>query len=141
MILNSRKFILQHQSIFKKWIIENKVDQLENSYQKFEWNAHGETLTILDKLISFRGSGIRVKRQNASPTLIALTATQVPIVHTGSKNKAKKYRYITYTEALKLQGFNLGKNINYVPENKTLLYRSVGNAVNVNVITNIMRLI
>ena len=101
------------------------------SYQKFEWNAHGENLNLKNKLISFRPSGIRVKRSNVAPTLISMTTTQTPIIGNGSSKLEKKYRFITFEEALRLQGFALSDYV--LKKNISYFLPAVGNAVNVKV--------
>ncbi len=137
-ITNNRNFMNIYKTIFKEWVNKNKVDNLLPSYQKFEWNAHGESLNFQNKMISFRPSGIRVKRISSAPTLITQTTTQTPIVVTDSKNIYKKYRFISFREALRLQGFSQ-KDLRYINKFRTYFYPAIGNAVNVKVIMRIAK--
>ncbi len=137
-INRNREYLKKYRSDFKNWIKDHKVDTMMPSYQKFEWNAHGENLNLKNKLISFRPSGIRVKRSNVAPTLISMTTTQTPIIGNGSSKLEKKYRFITFEEALRLQGFALS-DLRFKEKYKTYFLPAVGNAVNVKVVNLIAK--
>tara|TARA_B110000858_G_C17791829_1_gene470306 strand:+ start:919 stop:2271 length:1353 start_codon:yes stop_codon:yes gene_type:complete len=137
-IKKNRNFMNLHKDIFNKWIKKYKVDKMLPSYQKFEWNAHSESLDFKNKLISFRPSGIRVRRIYSAPTLITQTTTQIPIIATHSKILKKKYRYISYKEALRLQGFSQN-DLKYVNQFRNNFYPAIGNAVNVHIIKKIAK--
>ena len=73
----NREFYKRHKSWLNDWI--PKIKEFENSHQKFEWNCGDKVaLTIFDKIVQFRPSGIRVKMPTYSPALV-LTTTQIPI--------------------------------------------------------------
>jgi len=118
------KFITQNREFYrtnKKYIdpVLPRIQNLPPSWQKFEWNCQGEEREIRNHIIQFRGSGVRVKRTNYSPSLVASTSTQIPII--GWEN-----RYITIKEAARLQSLD---SINVtLPEG--LAYKALGNAVN-----------
>jgi DNA (cytosine-5)-methyltransferase 1 len=99
--------------------ILDKIKMLPPSWQKFEWNCQGEPRNLDKLIIQFRASGIRVKRPNYSPSLVASTLTQLPIV-------GWEKRYITVKEAARLQSLD---SINItLPTAKA--YKALGNAVN-----------
>lgn len=102
----NREFYKKHKEWLDNWI--PKILEFENSHQKFEWNCGDKgALTINDKIVQFRPSGIRVKQPTYSPALV-LTTTQIPIFPWLG-------RYMTRKEAAKLQcmeelnEFNLNK--------------------------------
>jgi DNA (cytosine-5)-methyltransferase 1 len=120
-IRQNRLFYFKHKDWLDLWI--PKILNWENSHQKFEWNCGREgALTINDKIVQIRPSGIRVKLPTYSPALV-LTTTQIPIFPWLD-------RYMTIKEAARLQGM---EGLKKYPE--TL--KSFGNAVNVIVIKNI----
>ena len=90
----NREFYKKHKEWLDNWI--PKILEFENSHQKFEWNCGDKgPLTINDKIVQFRPSGIRVKQPTYSPALV-LTTTQIPIFPWLG-------RYMTRKEAAKLQ--------------------------------------
>ena len=65
---------------------------------------------------------MRVKRNTTAPSLVAMTATQVPII--GWEN-----RYMTASECKRLQSMDALE----LPEQASRAYAALGNAVNVEV--------
>ena len=110
----------------KTWIDEWKRDllPLAQSYQKLEWNVGFGEKDIRKYIIQKRPSGIRVKKTTTSPSLVAMTSTQVPII-------SWENRYMTPIEGLRLQSMD---SLTYLPETITAIYRALGNAVNVKVV-------
>ncbi len=137
-IEKNRAFLKQHKDVFSHWIKKYRIDDQFPSYQKFEWNAHGENINLKQKLISFRPSGIRVTRVNSSPTLIAQTTSQLPLVGSGSNKVSEKYRFITHKEALRLQGFNQS-DLKYINKFRSYFFPAIGNAVNVHMVKRIAK--
>jgi len=128
MIKRTRDFY----KINKKWvdkILPLIIDMKFEAYQKLEWNCQGDKFNFIKKIISFRGSGIRIRRNHSSPTLISATSTQVPYL-------AWKKRYLSMDECLRIQGFH---KIKYYPTTPFKFYSSIGNAVNVKVISKIAK--
>lgn len=111
---NNKQFI---DKWLKKW---NNLKEFTPTERKFEWQA-GETVdSIWDAFIQFRPSGIRVKRPDAFPALVAMV--QIPII-------GKYKRRLTPREAARLQSFP----DTFIPNsNDHQAYRQFGNAVNVN---------
>jgi DNA (cytosine-5)-methyltransferase 1 len=140
-ITKNREFYLNNKNWIDEWLKESlKVESFHTaSFQKLEWNCHGNELNLENKLISFRSSGIRVKRLDNAPTLVNLTSTSLPFV-------TSKKRYLTLEECLHLQGFHEKDfkkllNKDYLLKiNRTsdgFFMRCLGNAVNVDVIEKI----
>lgn len=93
-------------------------------YGKLEWQTgkKKEGDSIWNYFIQFRQSGIRVKKADYFPTLVAIV--QTPIY-------AKERRYITPRECARLQSFPDEFKIH---KNDHVAYKQFGNAVNVAVV-------
>lgn len=144
-IEQNREFYRKNKEWLDIWI--SKVQHLENSHLKLEWNCGDNAEPILeDKIIQFRASGIRVKLPTFSPAL-NLVGTQIPIFPwvnlpegSYSPGEPSKGRYMTRKEAAKLQGMMKLKfgNDNFalsVPRS----FEALGNAVNVTIVKHIAK--
>lgn len=114
--LNNKKFI---DKWFKKY---NNLDDFVPTHRKFEWQCGEYHSSVWDGIIQFRPSGIRVKRANVFPALVAMV--HIPII-------GPLKRRITPREAARLQSFPDNFIIN---KNDFQAYKQFGNAVNVKVI-------
>lgn len=126
-----RRFVQKNRDFYKKnkqfidgWIRKYDVLSLPLLFKKLEWNCKG-VKDIKETIIQFRQSGIRVKKLNYFPALVAINNT--PIIFDKRMNA---FRKITPREAANLQSFNSDYDLNNNPE----IYKQLGNAVNVEII-------
>ena len=82
-IRRNREFYDRHKTWLDGWLPE--IQQFPSSLQKLEWNCQEkdpreEVRQIRKYVIQIRASGVRVKRKTTAPSLVAMTATQVPII-------------------------------------------------------------
>ena len=120
-IRQNREFYSQYRGEIDPLLPE--LQKMPPSWQKFEWNCQGEERNIFKNIIQFRGSGIRIKRPNYSPALVASSSTQIPIV-------GWKKRYISIFEGALLQDL---REIE-ISLSETQSYYALGNAVNAKIV-------
>ena len=120
-IKQNRELHEQHKSWIDDWI--PSVLEFPSSFQKMEWNCQGEPRHLSQFIIQVRASGVRIKRPTTAPSLVAMTATQVPIIGWES-------RYMTPRECRRLQSMD---ELKWLPDRPTRAYEALGNAVNVEV--------
>lgn len=123
---------------YRRWLDE--LYAFPPSFQKLEWNCKGEELDLWKHILQLRPSGLRVKRFQHVPALVALTTTQIPIVpvhrdNTPGPNGARG-RFLTPSEAKKLQGLPWDWA---VPSSRTRAFCALGNAVHAELIALILR--
>jgi len=123
----NRKFYADNRRWIDPWL--PSVKPFIPSHQKFEWNVQGGERDLWKYVIQFRASGVRIKRRTTSPSLVAMTDTQVPII-------GWQERYMTPRECAKLQ--SLG-NLKHLPEPQARAFAALGNAVNAKVVEKVAR--
>jgi len=123
------EFYREHFSILNKWLSESRKNKnWVGAVRKFEWqagNLNTENNSLNKCLWTSRGSGIRVKKCDYIPTLVAMS--MIPVY--GPKN-----RKLTPLELLRFQSFN--DSFEYEEKH---IYKQLGNAVNVKMIENCAR--
>jgi len=129
-----KKFIRSNRELYKKYKSELDpiIPLIKNlpvpSWRKFEWNCNSDSRVIKKHILQFRASGLRVKKNNFTPSLVS-PKTQIPIIGWES-------RYISRKEALRLQSM---EKLKYLPPNDTAFFRAIGNAVNVTIVKLILK--
>ncbi len=129
-------FIRKNQALYKenqswidKWLRDHEVrtPAFPPSRRKFEWQA-GNLDSIRSGLYHFRPSGLRVKKPNYVPTLVAITQTSIfgPLG-----------RRLSSREVSRLQGFPEWFDFGDQPYSAT--YKQMGNAVNVGAVYQVVR--
>ena len=122
-INKNREFYETYEETLQPWLVESRQDPLwAGAVRKFEWQAGDlkEDDSMATVLWSARGSGIRVKRPDYVPTLVAMNMTPV---------YGPEHRKLTPRELLRLQSFPV--SFRFVEKD---IYKQVGNAVNVTMI-------
>jgi DNA (cytosine-5)-methyltransferase 1 len=138
-LLKNAEFYERHKEVLDRYRME--LDPFPASRRKFEWQA-GEHRRLADTIMHFRPSGIRVKRPDYVPALVAITQTTV-LGSTTSKGRPEERlrtaRRITPTEAARLQGlpdrfeFKLSDegDRSVRAQRDAASYKQMGNGVNV----------
>ncbi len=121
----NRAFYEKHRERLSHWV--GKIREFPSSFQKLEWNCQEkdpqtEVRKIKEYVLQIRPSGVRVKHRTTAPSLVAMTATQVPII-------AWEDRYMTPNECKRLQSMDLIQ----LPSSDSRAYGALGNAINVQV--------
>ena len=122
-VKKNNQLYLNNKEFIDKWSKKyNDLNDFTPTQKKFEWQAGTSINSLWEGVIQFRPSGIRVKKPNCFPALVALV--QIPII-------GKYKRRLTVREAARLQSFPDSFKPN---KNDQQAYKQFGNAVNVEVI-------
>ena len=128
-IRKNREFYARHKSWLDEWM--PKIMEFPSSFQKLEWNCQSEIVRKIHRyVIQIRPSGVRVKRPTTAPSLVAMTATQVPII-------GWEGRYMTPVECKRLQSMDGPNGLKELPASDAKAYKALGNAVNVRVASQV----
>jgi len=128
-IIANKKIINKYKDKWDIWYNKHKhILQKREIYGKLEWQTGiiKENDSIFNYFIQIRQSGIRVKKSEYFPTLVAIS--QIPIY-------GKEKRYITPRECARLQSF---PDDFILSENDKISYKQLGNSVNVDNVKTII---
>lgn len=103
------------------------TDLFPPSRRKLEWQAQ-DTKSLWETVLHFRPSGIRVKKPNYLPALVAITQTSI---------YGPDARRLTPRETARLQGFP--EWFDFSKQSESATYKQMGNAVNIGVVAHIFR--
>lgn len=121
---SNREFYTENKDILEPWLMKSRQQELWfGAVRKMEWQTGRNNLNMKQVLWSPRGSGIRIKCTDYSPTLVAM-ASMIPIY-------GPKSRMLTPRECARLQSFPEDYIIH---DNDKVAYKQFGNAVNVKMI-------
>jgi DNA (cytosine-5)-methyltransferase 1 len=113
-------FYVENKIAIRAWRARHpELKNLNNSYRKFEWQAQ-DLGSVWSGVIQFRPSGVRVKKPDYLPALVAMNQTSI----IGSKK-----RTITVREAARLQAFP--ESFTFGDQNPAQSFKQLGNAVSV----------
>lgn len=121
-VRKNRQLYLNHKDFIDKWLDEYGVRNFKLRDRKFEWQAGAGYNSVWETSIQFRQSGIRCKKTDFFPALVAMV--QIPIV-------AKYKRRLTPRECARLQSFPEDFIIN---EKDHYAYKQFGNSLNVELV-------
>ncbi len=119
-IKKNRKFYEEHRKVIDVWL--KKHDYLTlfpSSRRKLEWQA-GDVKSIFKCLIQLRPSGIRVKKINYAPALVAITQTTIV---------GPLRRRLSVREVAQLQGLPSWFSFRSQPVSKS--YKQLGNGISI----------
>lgn len=126
---SNRAFYNSHKELFDKWLEKSRAKQLwRGAVRKMEWQTGIDNLNMNQVLWSPRGSGVRIKRLDYTPTLVAM-ASMIPIYGPQS-------RMLTPRECARLQSF---PEEYIITADDHTAYKQFGNAVNVKMIEHCAR--
>ena len=121
---SNREFYNENRYFLQEWLFNSRKQELwVGAVRKMEWQTSGKKINMNQVLWSPRGSGIRIKNIDYSPTLVAM-ASMIPIY-------GPKSRILTPRECARLQSFPEDYIIH---SNDKIAYKQFGNAVNVKMI-------
>ncbi|NLT48611.1 MAG: DNA cytosine methyltransferase [Clostridiales bacterium] len=122
-VAKNQQLYLNNKPFIDFWLKKhNYLEAFSPTHTKFEWQCGTNTSSIMESLIQFRPSGVRVKTPTCFPALVAIV--QTPVI-------GKYQRRITVREAARLQSFP----DTFRPDaNRQEAFKQFGNSVNVDVI-------
>lgn len=122
----NRELYLNNRQFIDDWVERYRMLERIKLFQKFEWNCGTDVSDIKGSIIQIRQSGIRAKRPEFFPSLVAMVNS--PIIWDAELNR---FRRITEREAANMQSFNRG--FKFAKLGKPA-YVQLGNSVNVKVL-------
>jgi DNA (cytosine-5)-methyltransferase 1 len=137
----NRKLYKENSKFIESWIDKWKIFSINddgsplipNSRRKYEWQAGPDSRSNWENIMQFRPSGIRVKRGNYFPALVAMA--QIPVI-------GWMKRHITPKECARIQDFDVDGvlgNPFILGSSDQQSYKQLGNAVNVSLVRLIQK--
>ncbi|MCR5762406.1 MAG: DNA cytosine methyltransferase [Treponema sp.] len=126
-VKKNRKLYLDNKEFIDKWMAEYNVNDFKLRDKKFEWQAGEKYNSVWETSIQLRQSGIRCKKADYFPTLVAMV--QTPII-------GKYKRRMTPREVARLQSFPDSFIIN---KDLHQAYKQFGNSANIEIIKYLAR--
>jgi len=121
-------FYTANKKVLDKWLkMNNNLEHFPASRRKFEWQAQ-DSKSLYDTIMHFRPSGIRAKKANYVPALVAITQTSI---------LGKKGRRLSVREGARLQGFP--EWFDFLDQTQGQSFKQLGNAVNIGAVYNVLR--
>lgn len=124
---HNRELYKTNRTVIDEWVKKYHMLNRIKIHQKFEWNCGTDCRSAKDCIIQFRQSGIRFKRPDYFPSLVAMTSN-TPIIWDDHK---KNFRHITPKEASRIQSFDPHYKVRVSDK---CSYHQFGNSVNVDVV-------
>ena len=124
----NRKLYIDNKKFIDKWLLKhNYLEDFIPTHKKFEWQAGTSIDSIWEGIIQFRPSGVRVKKPDVYPALVAMV--HIPIV-------GKYKRRLTPRECARLQSFP--EDFKIVSTDQQA-YKQFGNSLNVQIAKHIFK--
>ncbi len=121
-VRKNRELYNSNKKFIDNWLENYDVRNFKLRDRKFEWQAGANYDSVWETSIQFRQSGIRCKKTDYFPALVAMV--QIPIV-------AKYKRRLTPRECARLQSFPESFIIN---SNDQYAYKQFGNSLNIELV-------
>lgn len=121
-ITKNRQLYSENKKFIDEWLAKYNVKIFKKRDRKFEWQAGDSAESVWDTSIQLRQSGIRCKKTNYFPALVAMV--QIPII-------GKYKRRLTPREVARLQSFPESFIIN---NNDFFAYKQFGNSLNIEIV-------
>lgn len=121
-IRKNRDLYKTHKEFIDSWLEKYNVKNFKLRDRKFEWQAGADYNSVWETSIQFRQSGIRCKKTDFFPALVAMV--QIPVV-------GKFRRRLTPRECARLQSFPEEFIIN---PNDHCAYKEFGNSLNIKLV-------
>lgn len=126
-IQKNSAFFKAHRTGVTEWRKRHgNLKHVNDSRRKLEWQAQ-EMQSIWDGLLQFRPSGLRVKKPNYVPALVAMNQTSI---------YGPRKRRLTVREGARLQGFP--DHYSFAEQADAKSFKQLGNAVSVGVVTQML---